>query len=842
MVRICVLQGPSGCGKTTLLRSWTALEGQSREIVWVPLSSSVSSRQAFWQQIARSVARLGSLPEDETEWLQKQYNVVRDPVAVARTVLDLVDPLVLVLDGYEHLGDAMKLIDKDLVRLMSVVPTLRLIITTRSHTALTEIDPPGGILRVITHGELALTTEEVRQLIETQTGMDDESLARSVTKATRGFALTVRAVTLMLSQLGEIPQIDSAEWSAVIATRLESLLPNPTAVQFVTDTSVPPYMDVDLGQLLSENEETAEILKMLERNGFGRWIPYARNRQVFQYVETIRDTFRVRARSNPDRFKHGCVTTASWLLANEEVIEQALQYAIDGEDYALADRVFVSLVIVNPDSYLSDRFLSTIRKVSTAELIKYPMLAFGLALAMASNPVFRTVMPQMARIAVESTACPEYIEPTVDAISMAGMRAIAYRMTGEFDLSYDEAAKATSLADTMDTDLAMRFGEHLGTVLRQASYSLFLRGDIDEAINAVNKSIALCPTPTVRNYSVVCLLGYSAFAGDIARTELVSSTLLDREAWPPELLKSALNGFGVIAEGFVRLDALDFAGAIEILRTAEPYKRTSELWTHLAGISVIARQGLGQGIAEARRVAKELSVHPPRLGVGDNIATEHLSAVLALTLLAGGDRSGAESMIQHLPADSPYSAFSRIALLLHSGHDREALRQARILVDLPGHTIRTLAETQTVGAVAALRQNEAEEAWSWLTASAIAWETYGPRMHVALLAPHDRRRLLEFADERDSATLRQYLDIPVVDARAKTPLTVSLTKRECVVLDALAKHDSNREIADALVVSPHTVKAQLQSVYRKLGVSSRQAALAVARELGLVGRESHWRP
>jgi DNA-binding CsgD family transcriptional regulator len=31
------------------------------------------------------------------------------------------------------------------------------------------------------------------------------------------------------------------------------------------------------------------------------------------------------------------------------------------------------------------------------------------------------------------------------------------------------------------------------------------------------------------------------------------------------------------------------------------------------------------------------------------------------------------------------------------------------------------------------------------------------------------------------------------------------------------------------------VKAQLQSVYRKLGVSSRRAALAAGREAGLIG-------
>ncbi|WP_454301767.1 helix-turn-helix transcriptional regulator [Salana multivorans] len=55
-----------------------------------------------------------------------------------------------------------------------------------------------------------------------------------------------------------------------------------------------------------------------------------------------------------------------------------------------------------------------------------------------------------------------------------------------------------------------------------------------------------------------------------------------------------------------------------------------------------------------------------------------------------------------------------------------------------------------------------------------------------------------------------------------------------MVLTALAEHQGIRAIADALVVSPHTVKSQLQSIYRKLGVSSGQSALTVAREMGLL--------
>jgi LuxR family transcriptional regulator, maltose regulon positive regulatory protein len=50
----------------------------------------------------------------------------------------------------------------------------------------------------------------------------------------------------------------------------------------------------------------------------------------------------------------------------------------------------------------------------------------------------------------------------------------------------------------------------------------------------------------------------------------------------------------------------------------------------------------------------------------------------------------------------------------------------------------------------------------------------------------------------------------------------------------LPTHLSFREIADRLFVSRNTVKTQAISVYRKLAVASRSAAVARGRQLGLL--------
>jgi non-specific serine/threonine protein kinase len=62
----------------------------------------------------------------------------------------------------------------------------------------------------------------------------------------------------------------------------------------------------------------------------------------------------------------------------------------------------------------------------------------------------------------------------------------------------------------------------------------------------------------------------------------------------------------------------------------------------------------------------------------------------------------------------------------------------------------------------------------------------------------------------------------------------ALTAREVEVLRLLAEELSNPQIAERLVVSRRTVDAHLRSIYDKLSVKSRDAAIRVAREQGLI--------
>lgn len=62
----------------------------------------------------------------------------------------------------------------------------------------------------------------------------------------------------------------------------------------------------------------------------------------------------------------------------------------------------------------------------------------------------------------------------------------------------------------------------------------------------------------------------------------------------------------------------------------------------------------------------------------------------------------------------------------------------------------------------------------------------------------------------------------------------ALTRKELEVLARLAEGRSNREIAEALFISPATVKSHLSHIYVKLRVAGRQEAMAQAVALGLL--------
>ena len=118
------------------------------------------------------------------------------------------------------------------------------------------------------------------------------------------------------------------------------------------------------------------------------------------------------------------------------------------------------------------------------------------------------------------------------------------------------------------------------------------------------------------------------------------------------------------------------------------------------------------------------------------------------------------------------------------------------------------------------------------------------KVWLAIADPVTARQLLRETD--DILTRRPALGtltVEVAEFRRLLGATVTatatgrlpLTPAELRLLPYLQTHLTASGIAERLFVSSHTVKAEVKSIYRKLGVSSRHDAVQKATAIGLLG-------
>jgi anti-anti-sigma factor len=116
------------------------------------------------------------------------------------------------------------------------------------------------------------------------------------------------------------------------------------------------------------------------------------------------------------------------------------------------------------------------------------------------------------------------------------------------------------------------------------------------------------------------------------------------------------------------------------------------------------------------------------------------------------------------------------------------------------------------------------------------------KVYLALTDTAGARTVLREVDELlrrrpDLGVLGQQADqlrARVDTMRADVLGASALTAAELRLLPLLATHLTFRELGEQLHVSPHTVKTQAMSIYRKLGASSRSQAMQRAQQLGLL--------
>jgi DNA-binding NarL/FixJ family response regulator len=113
----------------------------------------------------------------------------------------------------------------------------------------------------------------------------------------------------------------------------------------------------------------------------------------------------------------------------------------------------------------------------------------------------------------------------------------------------------------------------------------------------------------------------------------------------------------------------------------------------------------------------------------------------------------------------------------------------------------------------------------------------GARPWRAAHGEADAARLLR-QDARRGLFDEEICDAVIAAARGERTFTAPrgalLTPRECRILLEISQGASNKEVARNLAISPSTVRTHMESIFRKLGCSTRAAATLKGLTLGLI--------
>jgi DNA-binding CsgD family transcriptional regulator len=398
-------------------------------------------------------------------------------------------------------------------------------------------------------------------------------------------------------------------------------------------------------------------------------------------------------------------------------------------------------------------------------------------------------------------------------------------------------------------------------------------GRLDDAVEHCRTSIEIVTEPHRRALSSVYL---ALMLLDVGRTEESITVALDGAAESQRAgfeVSFAAYHWAVAAHGYIRLGR--WADADAVLATAAGIEAVpiAAIQLDAAAAVLAARRG---DIAGARQHADRLMTHPcdpwHRGVVAAGTAEVHLAArewdaaaavangaldppagtdarwpglfarhlataVVEQTLdsIARRDDADAGAVADHLErriaaARSRPGSAGPVAELHLAVAEASVARLRRPDPDVFAVVARAADALGDVWTAAAMRLHEADAAAAQGAAGRAAEALRGAHAVAVRLGA---RPLL---DDVDALSRRARISVDVIEAAALDESDVTrlgLTQREAEVLALVAAGRTNRQIGTELYVSEKTASVHVSNILRKLGVTTRVEAAAVAQRLGM---------
>ena len=418
-----------------------------------------------------------------------------------------------------------------------------------------------------------------------------------------------------------------------------------------------------------------------------------------------------------------------------------------------------------------------------------------------------------------AAALPDVMSPW-DRLHAHLAKTIVLRLRGDHTAALREADALDALLDT--DDIAARPLGTLAEANYQSGMTRLLGLDLVGARESFSRSYAL--DESGRGAEAVALV--RALEGEAVQASGMLG-LLDG---------TSIGTAGLIAHALVGIGRLDPRDARHWLARLASSHHDDEFWPF--AVHAADRFGLywGDPVETDSDLDRAWAEHNDQLVPGSTAQLLLTSDAADLALMLG-QLSRAEAALDHCPVRNTWIAVPRARLALLSGSPKHALlfileAQARGRTERYGQldlaVLRAAAELalgRDEDATASLLRavNQSDKSGVIVPFNLLPHETLAS---LAALHP-DVRAFVEGHDLTGTSYLAPYQSA-----------AGALSERELVVLRALDPAATVEQIAKRLFVASNTVKAQLRSIYRKLGVSTRTEALLVAAELGLLDKDS----
>jgi LuxR family maltose regulon positive regulatory protein len=431
--------------------------------------------------------------------------------------------------------------------------------------------------------------------------------------------------------------------------------------------------------------------------------------------------------------------------------------------------------------------------------------------------------------ATRAAGSEQKIHDALDRALILTSASVAYRLLGRPRLGIKAARSAVEILRRM-TDAERDATHALPRVYAQLGTTLYYAGEVASALAAFEEGLAEIPAEEVQHgyTNLAMLAGIHALRGDIPQAESYLELARD-ERWPLAVRSMYPGTFYRIAEAVVALERFDLSSARHHLDAMVHDRPTIEHWIAIALTE--ARLGLAEGRSGAALAALDAFAESRQAEGRSGRTRRELAPMRALLQLALGSPDAALIILQRDAETGPAREIALARADLALARHGSALQRLRRVAGAP-LSPRALAEFSSVEAAALLRFSERSRTQGVIQHLAGIMERTHQRFALILLPQDDYLRVVDglrsFGHDALLAGLPETSAFPAPD------VDVLLSDAEFKVLQGLFRTPSATAIAGELMVSVNTVKTQLRSVYRKLGVSTRDEAIAVALDMHLL--------